>query len=166
MATWIQLYEAHRSSALSAYGYADVTARIAAMSPAFARALLDGWAAIGNQARANVPDKREPFLGIFEFGDDTNVNLLDAAVAHLQNDSETDAPAVIWAHVFSLASLLDQGYIAGPSISADFSASAENVVSYVRDTAQAAAGIISQPLGDIAIIVVAVLFLVLLLKFK
>lgn len=123
MSTWIQTWEAQRIAALNAYGYSDVLARTPNMSVEFARTMIDGWAKIAS----SYDD-----VDVYTEEGRTSTGTLGAAQPYLASDLATlraDAvlvdntfanvlaePTPIWNHTFAIASILDNGYVQGPTI--------------------------------------------------
>lgn len=131
MATWVQLWEAHRSAALAAYGDLGDGTGLPTMDVGFAIALEDSWVAIGRKALSTWDETGEASVGA-AYGD------LQSSVNHLAADSVYGDVHPLWNHSFAIASTLDAGYIAGPDYVQSFVDSAGDAVKYVKETAAAA----------------------------
>jgi|SRR5215831_358287 len=151
MSTWIQLYEAHRVSALTAWGYWNEEAGSANMSAGFATTLIDSWQAIGRKAL--TPSGMIPGSGSMVLPSQSPYQaaapFVQQQIDHLEEDRSVIAsnwvtdPQRIWNHVFQLASVLDGGGIPFPSLIDSFVESAKDAATYVKDTTAKAIDIVS-----------------------
>lgn len=145
MATWIQLWEAHRSAALAAYGDLGDGTGLPNMDVGFAIALSDSWVAIGRKALTTWDAQGEASVGAAYLD-------LQQTVNHLAADSVYGDVHPLWNHSFAIASTLDAGYVAGPDYVQSFVDSAGDAVTFVKQTAADAVPYLN--LGGIGLAVV------------
>src|SRR5262245_36267873 len=139
------------------------------MSAEFARLLVDGWVSLGRQNRDSAI-AGNGILNIFPDQDQlTTASYISAAAETLAADGPADSPTKIWTHVFSLASTMDQGQIAGPSYWESF---AETPGDLAEAASEKAAAFVSAsidkakaPLVDVGLILVALAAFAIYLKF-